>query len=307
MDVNPPTGILTPFRINDPVLRYQLDPCEPGMLRNASASQSIAAVSAHERGNLNQFRREAALAGRMVVQESITFTRAIDGIFASIQAGRTEVVTVPMPDRSPETVVVDSTQTNALPAVAEDTESSLEKEEMELLAELSSINRHIAFDTPDDVDTENELPSNPDSTASTLVEFPDTPLDEIEPDDELAINSDDEPVTGDVPILPERESSAAPFKVEEKDSEKIEILPAGDDTRYREELQEIQDKLNELMLKRMQANIAQLNEVLTGVIQQNIDLLSGLIQVANRIGPGSQFQDLSNNVALLGVTLDFTV
>lgn len=307
MDVVPTTGFPSQFRIKNPVLRYRLDPCEPGMLRSAPASQSTAAVSAHERGNLTQFRREAALAGRMVVYSSITFTRGIDGLFPSVRAGRTEVVTVPMPDNSSEIAVVDTPQSDKPAPVTGKSEIALTNEELELLAALSSINRRLAL----------ELPQEPALKAGPVIssELPSPErLDFTSPSEDLGklegpfiLDEEREAGTEQVNIFQDRESSPVTEDDKKPELGRIELPLTKEEIRYQQEMREIRDKLNELMLKRMSANIAQLNEVITGVIRQNIDLVAVLVQVANRLAPDSHFGDLSGNVALLGSTLDFRV
>ena len=79
-----------------------------------------------------------------------------------------------------------------------------------------------------------------------------------------------------------------------------------DYTRYQQELERVHRELNEMMLQQVSANIQQLSEVLTDIIQQNLELVAGLVQVANRVGPGAQFNNLASTVPLLGSALDFS-
>ena len=77
--------------------------------------------------------------------------------------------------------------------------------------------------------------------------------------------------------------------------------------RHEEELRELQYKLDELQMMRLRANIEQVSEVMLDAIQENINLLSTLVSVANHVGPDSHFNDLSNEVPILGMVLDFSV
>ena len=84
-----------PVDLTTTVLRYKLDPGEPGVLRSATPSRSIPAVTSQELGNLRQFSREAAERGDQVVLTKIEYkTALIDGKL-SIKAGRTTVYSVP--------------------------------------------------------------------------------------------------------------------------------------------------------------------------------------------------------------------
>ncbi len=307
MDVNLQTGHPPQVANSNPTLYYRLDPCEPGMLREASASQSVAAVSAHERGNLNQFRREAALAGRMVVQSSITFTRGIDGMFPSIRAGRTEVVTVPLPSRLPDLVTVpveSAIDPDPVEAPASDP-SPVNKNEYELLAALSSLSRRLQayFPQPSQVNevikqnlsgivsVDDDIHPSTDEPPTALVEKlnPENKRESFELlDPDIVVDSHKQP-DAQVPDMTVTRRNAS-----------------FDDTRYRQELEKVHEQLNELMAHRVSVNIEQLSKILTDIIQQNLGLITGLIQVANRISPEAQFNDLSGTVPILGSALDFS-
>jgi len=307
MDVDFHTNPVTPFTINNPVLRYRLDPCEPGILKSAPASQSVAAVSAHERGNLSQFRREAALAGRMVVQESITFTRGVDGLFTSIRAGRTEVVSVPLPeDDVTQTREIDKPETSQpQPEVKDivDTDKNISEDELELLTILSTIRR--------------QLEENQSSEKSTWLESPEFPPraesnqgDSItlQPQETQGEESSPLPYSGyeDTNIgIPADHPSISPY-IEQPSHEENHSQLKAEYARMQAEMRDVQHKLNEVMIRRLSANISQLNELLSGVISQNVNMASKLVQVVNHIGPYSHSPDLSSETPLLGAALDFS-
>jgi hypothetical protein len=303
MDVSPVISVYPQFRINNPTLRYQLDPCEPGMLRSAPASQSIAAVSAQERGNLNQFRREALLAGRIVVYASITFTRSIDGIFPSIRAGRTEVVSVPLPESGAEPPPDEPISENTPPVEVEiDAEDDdISSDELELLSTLSAIRRQLEMEKSAGENGWNEITSDDDLENIKGLDMEILSAEESEEGDGLPLPNFGEVETEDEEHIPFSASGKA------DDNEQVE-MPGSlsrEEIRYQEKMREIQHLLNELRIRRLSENIQQLNDVLSGVIKKNVDLASKLVKVANRVGPNSHFPDLSLSSAVLGASLDF--
>ncbi len=320
MDVSRAAFQLAQFRLNDPLLRYQLDPGEPGLLRDARASDSVAAVSAQERGNLNQFRREAFMAGRMVVYQSISFTPGVEGLFTTLHAGLTEVVSVPMPSpESPETIykppAADESSPTPVEAPTESSEltESIEAEQLQLLSRLSALQNRI--------DSARAMEANPASDPAgdyvefKGIEFPSTnPAPVDEPDDNSADeagNADEDNTIGVMPgAIEEVDFVGLGLKTEDdSQSLKIEFEPVDFRSRLRgeeEEIEQINRKLNELDIMRMQAGLAHLNEVMMGSIHQNIDLLTTLLAVANRVSPNSHFNDLSASVPVLGSAIDYT-
>jgi len=84
-----------PFDLTTTILRYKLDPGEPGVLRSATARDSAPAVTSQELGNLRQFTREAAERGDTVVLSKVSYNAAIVDGKLSIKAGRTEVYSIP--------------------------------------------------------------------------------------------------------------------------------------------------------------------------------------------------------------------
>jgi len=317
MEVNLHTGLVTPFRLRDPVLRYRLDPCEPGILDSAPASQSIAAVSAHERGNLSQFRREAALAGRMIINESITFTRGVDGMFTSIRAGRTEVVSVPLPEA--DIPSIPETDEPEIPRPLEqpqpesndvlDSDKQITNDELELLTILSTIRKQlegslIPEHNPQDASTDLTPPAEPASDEYIIPQ-------QLPPEENESLTqplSGDEPPPTRVQSTPSYEPLSPPAREIEREEINREENRRPSDAEYarmQAEMRDVQHQLNELMIKRLGVNISQLNEVLSGAISQNIDMASKLVKVVNHIGPYSRFPDVSSQTPLLGAALDF--
>jgi hypothetical protein len=294
------------LELRNPLLRYQLDPGEPGMLRSAHASQSVAAVSAQERGNLQQFKREAALAGRMVIHESITFTRGIEGLFTTIRAGLTEVVSVPAPSHSISPLPAgeeSETDVEIEPAanpLEEDVEEIIEEKEFELLNRLSALRNHIELAKAEMGKAGNE----------GIAEAGDIPAPEI-PDIEISEPGTDEAalVYAAAENMESTVGSAAADIDDKPMAEQVKLeSPAKDRIlRHEEEIREINRKLNELEIMRIQTGLAHLNEVLMGSIRKNLDLVADLIAVVNHIGPNSEFNDLSGEMPLLGMVLDFSV
>jgi len=308
MDVELRTNPVTSLTINDPVLRYRLDPCEPGLLKSAPASQSVAAVSAHERGNLSQFRREAAVAGRMVVQESITFTRGVDGLFTSLRAGRTEVVSVPLPeDDVTQTQDIDIPEKTSQPQPETEevveSDKNISDDELELLTILSTIRRQLEENQSSEKNTWLESPEflpRVDSNQGDLITLQqqETQWDESGP---LPSSGDEYTNIG----IPADYPSITPY-IEQPAREETPPQSKAEYARMQAEMREVQHKLNELMIRRLSANISQLSDVLSGVIRQNVDMASKLVKVVNHIGPYSYFPDLSSDIPLLGAAIDFS-
>ena len=71
---------------------YRLDPGEPGLLRNARASESVRKVSQQEQRNLLRLKTQASREGRRVIRSGISYLFGIDGSFSSLRAGKTTVV-----------------------------------------------------------------------------------------------------------------------------------------------------------------------------------------------------------------------
>lgn len=322
MDVNHAAYQPAPYRLTDPVLRYQLDPGEPGLLRSARASDSIAAVSAQERGNLNQFRREAFLAGRVIIRESITFTRGIDGLFNTIRAGLTEVVSIPAPSLSSSTDIEDAefnpemgTEIEVPATSAEELANDIQMKEIELLTRLSALKNTIK--------QAKALAEKVEGEISTIAEVGitdeledikewDLPRFEMPPEEASATDPEEAlPQTG--LRVPEEEDAKVggeiglPAKKHISEKMEFESLKQDEVVRHEQEIRELNEKLKELQTLRLRANIAQISEVMLGAIQENVNLLSKLVSVANHVGPDSHFNDPSSNVPILGMTLDFSV
>ena len=88
--------MIDPVSVNDPVLGFRLDPGEPGMLRQARASDAILRVTAQEQRNLSRLKNEAFREGRIPIQAGAVFTRALPGTsVGTVVAGQTTVVSVP--------------------------------------------------------------------------------------------------------------------------------------------------------------------------------------------------------------------
>ena len=302
MDVNPANIKPPDLQMTDPVLRYRLDPLEPGLLRSARASQSTAAVSAHELGNLIEFRREAAQTGRMVVYSSITFKRGIDGSYPSIRAGRTEVVSVPLPEPyAPETANPAVRYPASEPVIEDNPDGNIVfHKELELLASLASIQNRIKMENAPVQDPSTEIDFSAELT-NLKVEFTadeiDTPTDgegEIQAPSLPGASATEEAV-----ILNDEIKSHTP-KIKTP-----QITPA--DRHYRQEMNRLKAQLNEIRMRKLRANIDRLNEVLSHVISTNISILSRLVKVANRMGPGSHFPDESLEIPMPGVYLDYLV
>jgi hypothetical protein len=87
---------MDPVHRNDPVLGFRLDPGEPGMLRQARASDATLLVTAQERRNLGRLKSEAFREGRIPIKAGTVFTRSLPGTsVGTVVAGQTTVVSVP--------------------------------------------------------------------------------------------------------------------------------------------------------------------------------------------------------------------
>ena len=321
MDVSRAAYQLAEYRLNDPLLRYKLDPGEPGLLRCVLASESMAAVSAQERGNLNQFKREAFIAGRVVIHESITFTRGIDGLFNTIRAGLTEVVSIPAPtSASPQEPSV--AENFPAPGIEksipqnppDEPGSGVNQKEIEILSRLSALKNAIqeVKALAEKVEDEISLCTEESNISINNDEAEKIELPEIEIIPENAEMTDDGDVTPQVGLALEgNEERDVDLKLPEFkpiiEEPEIDILKQDEVLRHEMELRELRDKLNELQVMRLRANIEQMSEVMLDAIQDNINLLSKLVSVANHVGPDSHFNDLSSEVPMLGMVLDFSV
>lgn len=321
MDVSRAAYQPAEYRLNDPLLRYKLDPGEPGLLRSARASESMAAVSAQERGNLNQFRREAFIAGRVIIHQSITFTRGIDGLFNTIRAGLTEVVSIPAPTSASPQEPPEAENTPA-PGIEksipqnppDEPGSGVNQKEIEILNKLSALKITIQEVKALAEKVDNEIPlvieesnSGINNDEAGKIELP-----------EIEIIPDNAEVTDDGDVIPQvglalegNEEREVDLKLPEHkpmiEKPEFDILKQDDVLRHEEELRELQHKLNELQMVRLRANIEQVSEVMLDAIQDNLNLLSKLVSVANHVGPDSHFNDLSSEVPILGMALDFSV
>jgi len=321
MDVSHAVYQPVEYRLNDPLLRYKLDPGEPGMLRSARASDSIAAVSAQERGNLNQFKREAFIAGRVIIHESITFTRGIEGLFSTIRAGLTEVVSIPAPTSgSPrEPIEVEHPPApgieNSIPQNPQNEPgSSVNHKEIEILSKLSALKNTIRKVKALAEKIENEIPPG---TRESNISINNDEAEKIELP-KIEIIPDNAEVTDDGEVIPqvglalegndelEVDLTLPGYKPIHEEPE-FDILKQDELLRHEEELMELRDTLKELEMMRIRANIEQMSEVMLDAIEENISLLSKLVSVANHVGPESHFNDLSSSVPTLGMVLDLSV
>jgi len=80
--------------LNNPTLGYRLDPYEPGLLRQAKASQSTAQVVSQEHRNLTRLCRQAIEEDRIIIRKQITYRPTIAGSYMGTAAGRTTVVSM---------------------------------------------------------------------------------------------------------------------------------------------------------------------------------------------------------------------
>jgi hypothetical protein len=304
MDVSP-TNIRPPDpQMMDPVLRYRLDPLEPGLLRSARASQSVAAVSTHELGNLIEFRREAAQTGRMVVYSSITFSRGIDGIYPSLRAGRTEVVSVPLPEPySPPPPQAAAAEPPAqVPVVTEeDNPDDISRKEIELLATLATLENRLEMkDTtrqtsPSEVDYSQELTN---LKVDMGTDSPDAASGETD-----ALNPSSRQDSTDTPppaTRPEDATKADEKKVEDTQAKHIE-------QHYKQEMNRVKAQLNEIRMAKLRENIDKLSEVLSDIITSNISILSRLVKVANSMGPDSRLPSDALEIPTAGTYLNYFV
>ena len=86
---------------NNPVLGYRLDPYEPGLIRQAKASQSTARVVSHEHRNLTRLTRQAVQEGRVIISRQITYRPTIAGSYMGTAAGKTTVVSRQKAEKEP--------------------------------------------------------------------------------------------------------------------------------------------------------------------------------------------------------------
>jgi hypothetical protein len=82
--------MLNKIRFNNPILRYRLDPGEPGIPYPSKASMSVARVAGHEVGNIMRFRRKAAREGGIVVDTKIYINRKQVGPYLAATSGYSE-------------------------------------------------------------------------------------------------------------------------------------------------------------------------------------------------------------------------
>lgn len=80
--------------LSNPTLSYRLDPCEPGLIRHAKASQSTLQVVSHEQRNLTRLKRQAIQEGRIIIREQITYRPILAGSYMGTAAGKTTVVSM---------------------------------------------------------------------------------------------------------------------------------------------------------------------------------------------------------------------
>ena len=321
MDVSQAALQPVEYRLNDPILRYKLDPGEPGLLRSARASESMAAVSAQERGNLNQFKREAFIAGRVIISESITFTRGIDGLFSTIRAGLTEVVSIPAPSSGSTQKPVEAENTpapgieNSVPQIPRDESGSgVNQKEIKIFSKLSALKSTIQEVKALAEKIKNEIPpGNGESNISInnddaeKIELP-----EIEIIPEKAEVTDDGEVIPQVGLALEgNDEPEVDLKIPEynsiQDEPEFDVLKQDDVLRHEMELRELRDKLKDLQMMRVRAGIEQMSEVMIDAIEENISMLSKLVSVSYHVGPDSHFNDLSSEVPALGMVLDYSV
>ena len=82
--------MLNKVQFSNPVLRYKLDPGEPGMPYPSKASMSIARVASHELGNIIRFRQKAAREGGIVVGTKIYLNLKARGSYLAATSGYSE-------------------------------------------------------------------------------------------------------------------------------------------------------------------------------------------------------------------------
>lgn len=90
--------MLNKVNFNNPLLRYRLDPGEPGIPYPSKASMSVARVASHEAGNIMRFRRKAAREGGVVVDTKIYINRKQVGPYLAATSGYSEARII-YPDR----------------------------------------------------------------------------------------------------------------------------------------------------------------------------------------------------------------
>jgi len=80
--------------LNNPILRYKLDPGEPGLATPTPASRSIAKVASHEASNIQRFKKEAIQEGGIVVYSSISLNLSYQGSFLAATSGKSKALIV---------------------------------------------------------------------------------------------------------------------------------------------------------------------------------------------------------------------
>ncbi|MBN2545384.1 MAG: hypothetical protein JXB50_06285 [Spirochaetes bacterium] len=80
--------------INNPILKYRLDPGEPGLPSPTPASRSIAKVATHEATNIRRFKREAMQNGGIVVYSKIGLNLSYQGSFLAATSGKSEALII---------------------------------------------------------------------------------------------------------------------------------------------------------------------------------------------------------------------
>lgn len=107
-----------PQALANPSLGFRLDPGEPGVLRQASASDSTLRVAEQEGRNTRRLEAQALREGRVVTRSVRTFTRGPEGSFLTTVAGLTRVESVeprPTPIENAE-AIADARRTEPPPA-----------------------------------------------------------------------------------------------------------------------------------------------------------------------------------------------
>lgn len=167
--------------LNNPTLRYRLDPGEPGLLQSSKASQSTMAVTAQEQRNLLRLKSEAAMSGRRVISSGIKYSTGIEGAFVATRAGLTTVVSEPVPqsltalndaiilDSEPVETILAKTPDTSAPTTQEAPDSiELEKSENQLQIMKNKLENDI-----DRKFAQSEEESNPAILKSVLSEAKD--------------------------------------------------------------------------------------------------------------------------------------
>jgi hypothetical protein len=93
--------MIDPISAQATMLRFKLDPGEPGVVRRAKASDATTLVTAQERRNLPRLSTQARLRGEEVISANISYKRAIIDGRAAVVGGRTTVTSREVPDSGP--------------------------------------------------------------------------------------------------------------------------------------------------------------------------------------------------------------